>query len=108
MTNLKKLIRDYENRIEYFSHSENVQRYTKHMEGGERREFAQNREDDKLILAALKEQERRHMEESTKREVVPRKGCSWCMDIGRTPQNWECSLVSDYGTVTTADNDTVI
>ena len=68
MTNLKKLIRDYENRIEYFSHSENVQRYTKHMEGGERREFAQSREDDKLILAALKEQERRHMEEDPAHE----------------------------------------
>ena len=51
--------------------------------------------------------DREAQEECTKREVVPRKGCSWCMDIGRTPQNWECALVSDYGTVTTADNEVI-
>lgn len=32
-----------------------LERYTRYMEGGERRTFRQNREDDKLILAALKE-----------------------------------------------------
>lgn len=33
------------------------------------------------------------------------RGCEWCNRIGKTPENWECSLVGEYGTVTTADNE---
>ena len=59
MTDIERIIREYEKRIEYFSHLENVERYTRHMEGDERRAFRQDREDDNLILSALQEREER-------------------------------------------------
>lgn len=34
-------------------------------------------------------------------------GCWWCNGIGATPENWECSLVGEFGTVTTADNEVI-
>lgn len=42
-------------------------------------------------------------------DVVPakRKACGWCSNLGQRPENWECSLVGEYGTITTADNDVV-
>lgn len=95
MTDIKRIINEYKERIEYFSHPENVNRITKHMEGGERREFMQHRKDEKLILSALKEYEER------------RQGCPWCNGIGVTPENWECSLVGEFETVTTADNEVI-
>lgn len=95
MTDIERIIRESEEHVEYFSHPENVNRYTKHMEGGERREFMQHRKDEKLILSVLKEHEER------------RKGCWWCNGIGATPENWECSLVGEFGTVTTTDNEVV-
>lgn len=35
------------------------------------------------------------------------KGCEWCNGIGKTPENWECSLVGEYGTVTTVDHEVI-
>ena len=34
-------------------------------------------------------------------------GCEWCNGIGKAPENWECSLVGEYGTVTTVDHEVI-
>lgn len=51
--------------------------------------------------------DREAQEECTRREVVPRKGCSWCMDGGGTPRKWEFALASDYGIATTVGDEVI-
>ena len=55
---------------------------------------AEKKNDEYLRRRAAQEEERR-------------RGCWWCNGIGATPENWECSLVGEFGTVTTTDNEVV-
>ena len=57
-------------------------------------EQAEKKNDEYLRRRAAQEEERR-------------RGCWWCNGIGATPENWECSLVGEFGTVTTTDNEVV-
>lgn len=47
------------------------------------------------------------LEDALQERIDREKGCEWCNGIGKTPENWECSLVGEYGTVTTVDHEVI-